>query len=255
VFKEAPVGQSTGAFCSRFVTPMSFYCSPKNFVMKTIACIFLCVLSSSLILSAGLTFEESRIAHEATLDETEYTGVFKFTNEGDSAIKILEVSSSCGCTTALPSKRVFEPGDSGEISATFDYGQREGKQIKSIRVETDQKTDPRLFLTLEVTIPSVMEISPSVVMWNRAAEAGFTPKEVTLVSSMNEPIEIVEVVASNDVFSHEVKVIEEGKKFTIVISPQNLPEDSKGIIRGTFIIKTSFSSPLKGTHKVYAIVR
>lgn len=223
--------------------------------MKTLVSICLLSLWSVPFLSASLSFKESRITHTATLDETEFTATFPFTNEGDKPVKILEVNSSCGCTTALPSKKVFGPGESGEISATFDYGQREGKQTKSIRVETDQEKDARIFLTLEVTIPSIMEVSPSVVMWNRATENEFKSKEVTIESFVDQPIEIVNVVASSDLFTHEVVELVAGEKFAFVITPQNIPNDSKGIIRGTFVIKTNFPNPLKGTLKVYAIVR
>lgn len=223
--------------------------------MNTFVRIFLSILPFPALLNAGLTFPESKIVHEATLDESEYTGTFPFTNTGDKPVKIMEVNSSCGCTTALPSKRVFEPGESGEISATFTYGEREGKQVKSIRVETDDEKEARSFLTLEVNIPAVMEMSPSVVMWNRATETVFSAKEVTIESHLDEPIEIVDIVASSDLFSHDVKVIEKGKKFVVSIKPQNLPDDSKGILRGTFIVKTNFSNPLKGTLKIYAIVR
>ena len=62
------------------------------------------------------------------------------------------------------------------------------------------------------------------------------------------------MVASSDQFIHEVKVLED-RKFALAVTPQNIPTDSKGIIRGTFVVKTSFSNPLKGTLKVYAIVR
>jgi hypothetical protein len=212
-------------------------------MMNTFAKILILSLTSPLLLSAGLTFEEARIVHEATMEESEYTGTFVFKNEGDKAVKILEVSSSCGCTTALPSKRVFESGESGEISATFDYGEREGKQVKSIRVETDLEKDPRIFLTLEVNIPSAMEFSPSVVMWNRASDSDFKAKEVIIESKMEESIEIMEIVTSSDLFT------------SISIAPQNIPTESGGIIRGTFVVKTSLSNPLKGTFKVYAIVR
>ena len=205
--------------------------------------------------SAKLEFENSRIVHEANLDETEYTAIFAFTNRGNKAVTVKEVHSSCGCTTALPSKRVFEPGESGEISATFDYGQREGKQIKSIRVETDQEEESRIVLTLEVNIPSVMEVSPSVVMWNRSVDSEFKAKEVIIESHLDEPIEITEVIGSSDLFIQEVKVIEEGKKFALAVTPQNIPTDKKGILRGTFVIKTNFANPSKGTLKIYAIVR
>lgn len=209
---------------------------------------------SPLVLFGGLTFEKDKIVHEATLEETEYTASFPFTNTGETAVEILDVSSSCGCTTALPSKRTFEPGETGEISATFDYGGREGKQRKSIRVETDQENEPQIFLTLEVDIPTVMNVSPSVVMWNRSTESEFEAKEVTIENHTGESLEIVEVVSSSDYFVHEIKVLEAGKKFAVAIEPKNLP-DQKGIIRGTFIVKTSYSDPLKGNLKVYAIVR
>ena len=205
--------------------------------------------------SAKLQFDEDRIVHEANLDETEYTAKFAFTNRGNTAVTVKEVHSSCGCTTALPSKRIFEPGESGEISATFDYGQREGKQIKSIRVETDQEEDSRIVLTLEVNIPSVMEVSPSVVMWNRSVDKDFQAKEVIIESHLKDPIEIIEVIGSSDLFAQEVRVIEAGKKFALAVTPQNIPTDKKGILRGTFVVKTNFSNPSKGTLKVYAIVR
>ena len=223
--------------------------------MKSFAYIILISLSCPLFLNASLIFEKDRIVHQSSLDETEYIATFSFKNHGNKSVEILEVNSSCGCTTALPSKRVFEPGESGEISATFDYGSREGKQIKSIRIETDQETDPRIFLTIEVDIPTALHVSPSVVMWNRSTDSEFQAKEVTIESSLGESIEIVEVVASSDLFTHAVKVLENGKKFALAISPQNIPTDAKGILRGTFIVKTSFPNPTKGTLKVYAIVR
>lgn len=223
--------------------------------MKTIfPTLLLCVVVPCLA-SAKLHFENSSIVHKAALDETEYTATFAFTNRGNKPVTVKEVHSSCGCTTALPSKRVFEPGESGEISATFDYGPREGKQIKSIRVETDQEEEPRIVLTLEVTIPSVMEVSPSVVMWNRSVDKEYQTKEVIIESHLNDPLEITEVIGSSDLFAQEVKVLEAGRKFALAVTPQNIPADKKGILRGTFVVKTDFANPSKGTLKVYAIVR
>jgi hypothetical protein len=100
-----------------------------------------------------------------------------------------------------------------------------------------------------------MEFSPSVVMWNRASDSNFKAKEVIIESKMEESIEIMEIVTSSDLFTHKVTEIEKGKKFSISIAPHNIPTESGGIIRGTFVVKTSLSNPLKGTFKVYAIVR
>ena len=204
--------------------------------------------------SAALSFEVNKISHRATVEETEYKVEFPFTNKGGEAVEILEVSSGCGCTTAVPNQRVFEPGESGEISATFDYGSREGKQVKSILVKTTQADNPDIVLTLEVTIPKTLVATPGVIIWNMASEQPVQARTAIIESHLEYEVDVLEIVSSNERFDHELEVLEKGKKFSLTIRPPDVSE-IEGIMRGTFLVKTSIPNPMKSTKKIYAIVR
>ena len=53
-----------------------------------------------------------------------------------SALKIQNVKTSCGCTTTALAKTEYAPGESGEIEAKFIFAGRTGKQEKAITVTT-----------------------------------------------------------------------------------------------------------------------
>ncbi len=222
--------------------------------MKAILTLVLGCLPLPIGASPALSFEVDEITHRASVEETEYKAVFPFTNMGAETVEILDVSSGCGCTTAVPNQRVFEPGESGEISATFDYGSREGKQVKSILVKTTQADNPDIVLTLEVTIPKTLVATPGVIMWNIANGQPVQAKTVIIESHLEYEVDVLEIVSSNDRFDHELEVLEKGKKFSLTIRPPDVSE-IEGIMRGTFLVKTSVPNPMKSTKKIYAIIR
>ena len=220
--------------------------------------VLLTLVLGSLLLpmgaSAALSFEVDKITHRAAVEETAYTAVFPFTNEGREAVEISEVISGCGCTTAMPSQRVFQPGESGEISATFDYGSREGKQVKSIQVVTTPQDNTGILLTLEVTIPKTLVATPGVIMWNIAKEPSVQAKTVIIQSHLEDEVDVLEIVSTNERFDHELKVLEKGRKFSLTIRPPDVSE-IEGTMRGAFLVKTSIPNPMRSTKKIYAIIR
>ncbi len=222
--------------------------------MKVLLTLVLGTLLLPMDASAALSFEVDKITHRAAVEETAYTAVFPFTNEGKEAVEIREVISGCGCTTAMPSQRVFEPGESGEISATFDYGSREGKQVKSIQVVTTSADNPGIQLTLEVTIPKTLVATPGVIMWNIAKEPSVQAKTVIIQSHLEDEVDVLEIVSTNESFHHELEVLEKGRKYSLSIRPPDISE-IEGTVRGAFLVKTSIPNPMKSTKKIYAIVR
>ena len=85
---------------------------------------------------------------------------FGFRNEGEAAVTVTSVESSCGCTTAELAQTVYAPGEAGRIDVTFELGDRNGRQIKQVVVRTDDPATPVTTLTLDVTIPRPVELSP-----------------------------------------------------------------------------------------------
>src|SRR5438128_2073753 len=95
-----------------------------------------------------LVWEQTELElHPAIGDETA-VGHFKYQNKGDKPIAIKNVSSSCGCTAASTNKNGVAPGEKGEITATFQIGNRLGAQEKMITVTTDDPAHPSTTLNL-----------------------------------------------------------------------------------------------------------
>lgn len=78
--------------------------------------------------------------------EVEHT--FVFTNNGKKPLIIVNVRSSCGCTTPEWSKKPIPPGGKGEIKVKFNPKNRPGKFMKSITISTNSKK-PVVTLTVK----------------------------------------------------------------------------------------------------------
>ncbi len=82
---------------------------------------------------------------------------FRFTNTGGSDLLITDVRGSCGCTVGKDwPKKPLKPGETGEITVTFNSEGRSGRQEKTVSVIAN--TVPAttvLALTGEVVAPPV----------------------------------------------------------------------------------------------------
>lgn len=63
--------------------------------------------------------------------------VFKFENKGKGPLVISSVSSSCGCTVPKYDTKPIAPGGSGIVEVVFDTSGRNGKQTKTITVNSN----------------------------------------------------------------------------------------------------------------------
>jgi len=93
---------------------------------------------------------------------------FDVLNSGDDLLKILNVTSSCGCTAVKPDKNELAPGDATKIKVEFNSAGKIGKQVKTIYVESNDQKMPYMNLT----------ITANIVDTGKAAEAPKVPKIV-----------------------------------------------------------------------------
>src|SRR5437660_6358689 len=121
------------------------------------------ILSATLFFAAAsvarsqLAWDKTELELHPTIGDTEAVGHFKYQNKGDKTIAIKSVTTSCGCTAAS-AKQTAEPGEKGEVTATFTIGGRTGTQQKAITVVTDDAMNPTTTLNLKVVIPQVLEL-------------------------------------------------------------------------------------------------
>ena len=114
----------------------------------------------------ALVWESTDADLHPSLSDKKAVAHFKYKNTGDKPVKITSVHPSCGCTTAALAKDVVGPNESGEITATFNIGDRSGVQTKTITVQTDDRPAKPTILKLKATIPQLLQISPAFVYWS-----------------------------------------------------------------------------------------
>jgi len=81
---------------------------------------------------------------------------FVFKNEGDAALSVKGVETSCGCTAAVVSDKKVEPGKTGKIKVSFNTQGYAGEVAKYIYVETDDPIQPRF----QIKIAAAVDVPP-----------------------------------------------------------------------------------------------
>ena len=144
------------------------------------------------------------------------------------------------------------PGEKGEITATFNIGDRTGTQVKTVTVETDDAANPKTVLTLKTIIPQQLEVTPTFVFWNQGEKP--EPKAISVKVGKEFTVKHIKVTSSSPDF--QTKVEETGKgEFKIDVQPKDTngitastltiqPEDSQKVYYATARITNAPSAPV-----------
>jgi hypothetical protein len=209
--------------------------------MKTHIFAFTLSIALCLVGRAGLKWDQTAIELHPTATDKQAIGHFKYQNTGDKPVKFKSVKTSCGCTAAQTQKEEVPAGEKGEITATFNIGERTGTQVKTVTVETDDPANVTTVLTLKAVIPQQLEITPTFVFWGQ----GEAPKPKTIVvrAAKDFPVKHLKVTSSSPDFQAKVEETGNGQ-FKIDVQPQETnrliastltiqPEDSQKIFYAT----------------------
>ena len=209
--------------------------------MKTHILAFILSITVCFGARGELKFDKTEIElHPAPADK-QAVGHFTYQNTGKEPVHFKSVHASCGCTTAQTQKDQVPPGEKGEITATFNIGDRTGTQVKTVTVETDDAAKPSMVLTLRTIIPQQLEITPTFVFWKQGEKPD--PKAITVKVGKEFTVNHIKVTSSSPDF--QTKVEEAGKgEFKIDVQPKetnNLvastltiqPEDSQKVFYAT----------------------
>src|ERR1700693_5613626 len=158
------------------------------------------LLLFSLLLFAGsafaqLAWETTEQTFNSKPEDKEVVAKYKFTNAGPTPIKIQNVRTSCGCTTAALSKTYYAPGESGEIEAKFTFSGRTGRQEKAITVDSTANPQHQTILRLHVYIEETVKVEPEVVLWRVGEQPNSKAIHITIAD--NSSAKIVSVISDN----------------------------------------------------------
>jgi len=113
-------------------------------------------LATALLAVCGLLFAQQPVI---TFEKTDHdfgkineadgrvTTIFTFKNEGMAPLVLSNVRASCGCTTPTWTKTPIEPGQTGDITVTYNPNGRPGRFQKTITISSNA-SEPTKKLTI-----------------------------------------------------------------------------------------------------------
>jgi hypothetical protein len=182
---------------------------------------FLALLPS--ILFASLAWDSRVIELVTKPGDTTASGTFHFVNSGDATVTIIAVVPGCGCTSVEMTKRVYAPGEAGDIKAVLTIGDRTGLQDKTLQVITDDAPAAPVVLNLRVTIPEPLTLSSRVLLW-RTSE---TVSEKSVIVTNVRPQKIVEIEPNPSPSAFvvpRIEILEPGVRYRVSLLPATIDQ-------------------------------
>jgi Protein of unknown function (DUF1573) len=210
------------------------------------------LLLVNLTQAAGLEFDQLEKKVIAPAEAITVTTDFNFTNKSDKAVTISKSDPGCSCLKVEISngKLKYEPGESGVIRTTFDMGNFSGDVDKYIALWLDDAPDnaPSMKLTVHVHIPVLVGIEPKTLKWNIGEK--IEPKSIRITMAEGKTIHIAGITSSSTAFKQELKTIEDGKKYDLVVTPLDPSLPGMAVIR----IETDCSIAKHRVQQAFAVV-
>jgi len=183
---------------------------------------------------AELKWDQTMVELHPARGDKQAIGHFNYQNVGKTPVHFKSVHASCGCTAAQSQKDQVAPGEKGEITATFNVGDRTGTQVKTVTVETDEAANQKTVLTLRAIIPQELEISPTFVFWKQGEKAD--PKSIAVHAGKDFDVKHIKVTSSSPDFQAKVQETGQGQ-FKIDVQPS----DTSRLIASTLTIQSENS--------------
>lgn len=177
-----------------------------------------CSLSAFSATAPELVVDQPVFDFGTILQGKKVEHVFILKNKGNAPLSIKKTNTSCGCTVAVVSSPVIQPGKSGEIKTTFDSTNFTGKVNKSVSVESDDPQKPVFTLTVKGTVAEEIVISPRQVNFGKF-KAGTVPEQTLTVENKGS-----KKVSFSDVKSSIPQI-------TVTLSKNALSPSESGTIR------------------------
>ncbi len=163
---------------------------------------------------------------------------FKFTNTGNSILRITEVGKTCGCTPFELAKTQYAPGESGTLKVRYHSDQLSGAATKQLYVYSNDETRPKVALTIKASIIMKVDYGPKKLELSLNEKNAGCP-EITLVSLDSQPFAIRGFKSTADCITADYNPSIKATRF--VLQPKVDIEKLKRVLRGR--IEISITHP------------
>jgi hypothetical protein len=181
------------------------------------------------------------------------TTEFSFTNKGDKPASITKSDSGCSCLKIEISggKLKYAPGESGIVRTTFEMGNFSGTVDKMVAlwIDDDPVDNPSTRLTVRVHIPVLVELEPKTLKWDLGTKAD--PQIIRIQMAEGKSIRVTGVTSSSESFACELKTVEKGEKYDLIVTPRNIDTPGMTVIR----VETDCAISKHRVQQAFAVVR
>jgi hypothetical protein len=84
-------------------------------------------------------------------------------------------------------------------------------------------------LTIRVHIPILVELDPKTLKWDLSGKV--EPKTIRITMHHEQAIRVLGVTSTSEAFKHELKTVEEGKRYELTVTPVSVTTPALGIFR------------------------
>jgi len=107
-----------------------------------------------------LQWQQSEFNFGSLYQNEEITHIFTFRNVGKGPLRLGRLSTSCGCTAAVPAATVIAPGGTGSIKITFKSERSRGSVAKQVYVDSNDPAATRSALTIRGKVKVEVDVVP-----------------------------------------------------------------------------------------------
>lgn len=189
----------------------------------------LAVLAIASSAWAQLKWDKREVSLTPKVDEKQVVAEFPFTNAGTEEVTITSIKTSCdSCTAAQLATYTFKPGEGGVVKVTFNIGQRTGLQAKTILVQTTDKKEGNVLLTMKVKLPDLLDVSSRFVWWQQGSEK--KAQKINVKVQPGVAMKLTSVKSNSPKITAELQTSEDGKEYAIVLTPTDTSQPLSGFV-------------------------
>lgn len=129
--------------------------------------------------------------------------IFTFTNTGTDPVQIIEVQSSCNCTTAFLSDKNIASGQDGQIEVTLKVPSKNEKVEERVLLHTNSTRQPTIEFSIAANALLPLVPIPEQIALGRFSPDTFKAKTFILRQAFDRHVQILSVTTDSDYFAIE----------------------------------------------------
>lgn len=178
---------------------------------------------------------------------------FEIANDGNADLEILQVSPTCGCTTAGAYSKRIAPGKTGAIPFRLDSNKVHNQFAKAIHVTTNDPASPSITLTLAGNCRRKVEAKPPNAGFGRILDQQPHERVIVLTNSMPSPIKPQLIRGTSpEKFKCDLEEVKPGREYRLTVRME--PPYAPGTISETLKVRTGDAASDVLTISAYAVI-